>query len=173
MLEMKVFVGPSEVLKAPTLSPIPTTTPWTAETERHIGRLPDSARSELVARLVRRSPLGSSSLVSRLARSSSLGSFVARRSPREELVARLPRRFVACSYVAAPRFSVASLLAPRSPHSSLLTRLAPRSSLASFVAPPSPRASLLTRHRSSLRATRIRDRDDARILGLRVFGFPV
>ena len=44
-----------------------------------------------------------------------------------------------------PRSSLASLLAPPSPRSSLLARLAPRSSLASLLAPRSPRSSLLPR----------------------------
>ena len=86
-----------------------------------------SPRSSLGARLVVARLSAREELVARLVRPSSLAS----------LVARLHRRFVACSYVAAPRSSVASLLTSRSYRSSLHARLAPRSSVASLLDPPS------------------------------------
>ena len=105
------------------------------------------------------------SLVARLARSSSFGSVVARCSPRSSLVARLGPRSSLGS-VLAPRLgsvacgslglrssllrlasgsSLASLLAPLSPRSSLFARLVPRSSAASLLAPRAPSFSLLAR----------------------------
>ena len=119
-----------------------------------------SAHSSLVARLLRRSSLGSlaaprsarSSLVARLTRRSALGLLVARRSARSSLLAwprspSAPSAFARRSSLAsllAPRFASRraprspSLLAPHSLRSSLLAHLVPRSSVASLLAPHSP-----------------------------------
>ena len=108
-------------------------------------------RSSLGGRLACRSSRGSfvarrsarSQLVARLDRRSSLGSVVARRSARSSLVARLGRSLVArprsptAPSAFTPHSVLASLLAPPSPRSSLLPRLALRSSLASLLGPPS------------------------------------